>query len=131
MNKTETVIVRAGDEFKCRMESCQRREAEMQAEIDRLRNMLGECYVLSGADTDGDPPERHAETAVRAVGDLRRDYDENEDWQGRALAAEKDAARYRWLRDTGSHTAIMFILDQRRESNEWDAEIDEAMEAGE
>lgn len=63
-------------------------------EIARLRGLLGQCFVLAGADTDGDPPERHADDAVRAVGDLRLDYDENEDWQGRALAAEKDAARY-------------------------------------
>ena len=40
--------------------------------------MLGECYVLSGADTDGNPPESvHVwPGAVEAVRELREDYDE-------------------------------------------------------
>ncbi len=48
------------------------------AERDEARRMLGECYVLSGADTDGNAPDSphlwaHAAEEVRR---LREHYDE-------------------------------------------------------
>lgn len=51
---------------------------EAERERDEARRMLGECYVLSGADTDGNPPESvHVwPNAVQAVRELREDYDE-------------------------------------------------------
>lgn len=61
---------------------------DQEAEIARLRGLLGKCYAISGADTDGDPPKRHADHALRAVTDLRRDYDEVLDWQARCGSAE-------------------------------------------
>lgn len=44
----------------------------------------------------------------------------------RLRQAEKDAARYRWLRDTSSASDfdVMTVL----ESSEWDKAIDEAMQ---
>lgn len=39
----------------------------------------------------------------------------------------KDAARYRWLRDTAGDVVQAHILSQRREADEWDDEIDAAM----
>ena len=56
--------------------SRQAEAARLRERVAELESMLGECYVLSGADTDGDPPERRWEDAVRAVGKLRRDYDD-------------------------------------------------------
>lgn len=45
-------------------------------EVTLLRQMLGECYVLAGADTNGDDPARHYRSAVEAVRELREDYDQ-------------------------------------------------------
>lgn len=42
---------------------------------------------------------------------------------------ERDAARYRWLRDRGG-MPLQVTLAMRREPEEWDAEIDAAMRAG-
>jgi len=56
--------------------SRQAEAARLRERVAELESMLGECYVLSVADTDGDPPERRWEDAVRAVGKLRRDYDD-------------------------------------------------------
>ena len=55
-----------------------RARTERERERDEARRMLGECYVLSGADTDGNPPESvHVwPGAVEAVRELREDYDE-------------------------------------------------------
>ena len=39
----------------------------------------------------------------------------------------KDAERYRWLRDTAGDVVQVHILSQRREADEWDDEIDAAM----
>jgi len=61
---------------------------DQEVEIVRLRGLLGECYAISGADTDGEPPERYADIAVQAVKDLRQDYDDVLDWQDRAEKAE-------------------------------------------
>ena len=47
------------------------------AERDDARKMLGECFVLSGADTDGDGWEYNWPHAVEAVRELRKDYDES------------------------------------------------------
>jgi hypothetical protein len=80
--------------------------ATLIAERDDLLNQLGECFRMAGADPDGNENWRLARRALKAVTDLRRDYDENEDWKSRhdalaqrCAAAERDAARYRWLRD--------------------------------
>lgn len=48
----------------------------MRRERDEARRMLGECYVLSGADTDGNDWPHLWPHAVRAVAELRADYDE-------------------------------------------------------
>lgn len=48
----------------------------MRRERDEARRMLGECYVLSGADTDGDDWSHLWRHAVRAVAEMRADYDE-------------------------------------------------------
>ena len=50
--------------------------AEARRERDEARQMLGECYVLSGADTDGDGWEHTWRGAVREVRTLRDQYDE-------------------------------------------------------
>ena len=64
--------------------------AEREAEVYLLRSWLCDCFVNAGADTDGSTDVRAlSERAVQAVIDLRRDYDENEDWKGRACAAER------------------------------------------
>ena len=49
---------------------------EARRERDEARRMLGECYVLSGADTDGNDWPHLWPHAVRAVAELRADYDE-------------------------------------------------------
>ncbi len=48
----------------------------LRAEVERLKQMLGDCYVEAGADTDGNEPSRMYAQALSAVQDLRRDYDE-------------------------------------------------------
>lgn len=45
-------------------------------EINRLRNMLADCYRLAGEDTDGMEDWRLAEYATDAVHQQRLDYDE-------------------------------------------------------
>ena len=49
---------------------------EARRERDEARRMLGECYVLSGADTDGNGWTHLWPHAVRAVAELRADFDE-------------------------------------------------------
>lgn len=48
---------------------------EARAERDAARRLLGECYVLSGADPDGDGWEHHWPYAVQEVRELRDNYD--------------------------------------------------------
>jgi hypothetical protein len=68
------------------------RAERAERERDEARRMLGECYVLSGADTDGNPPESiHVwPHAVQAVRELREDYDDELYDQSHRLC---DAAR--------------------------------------
>jgi hypothetical protein len=68
--------------------------ATLIAERDDLLNQLGECFRMAGADPDGNENWRLARRALKAVTDLRRDYDENEDWKSRhdALAQRCAAA---------------------------------------
>lgn len=58
--------------------------------VTELTAQLVECFRLAGADPDGPYEAKHAERAVQAVADLRRDYDDDNVF--------KDAERYRWLR---------------------------------
>ena len=90
----------------------------LRAEVERLlaardeaRRMLAECYVLSGADTDGNTPESgwvHLwRAAVEEVRQLRAEYDDHSDIE----RAEREVERLRgevereraavvaWLRD--------------------------------
>jgi hypothetical protein len=49
-------------------------------------------------------------------------------WQARASLAERDAARYRWLRAEGMFPACAILNDYNAASSEWiDAKIDAAM----
>ena len=73
--------------------------ATLARQLAEAKAMLGQCYVMAGADTDGDAPERHAMDALRAVTDLRRDYDAageecygRNGWQTRAEQAESQLA---------------------------------------
>lgn len=63
--------------------------ARLTTERDTARQMLGECYVLSGADTDGDGWQHNWPHAVEAVRELRRDYD------GDRTRQDQDEARVR------------------------------------
>lgn len=49
----------------------------LRKERDEAREMLGECFVLSGADTDGDGWRHNWPYAVLEVKRLRQDYDES------------------------------------------------------
>jgi hypothetical protein len=51
-------------------------EAARDAEIAWLREQLGQCFRLSGADPDGNENSRLAPRAVDAVRQLRQDYDQ-------------------------------------------------------
>lgn len=87
------------------------RLAAVEAERDEARRMLGECYVLSGADTDGNEPgSGHLwPTAVDAVRELRKDYDE-------ACDAEYEAVRERNMyeaRAAESAGGLAAAIDER------------------
>ena len=64
-------------------------------ERDTARRMLAECYVLSGADTNGNTPESgwvHLwRAAVEEVRQLRADYDDHSDIE--RVERERDEAR--------------------------------------
>lgn len=49
---------------------------KVRRECDEARKMLHECFVLSGADTDGDGWEHTWPNAVAEVKELRKSYDE-------------------------------------------------------
>jgi hypothetical protein len=57
-------------------------------EIATLIKLLADCFRMSGADPDGDDDRRLADYALRAVTDLRRDYDDVLDWQTKCEKAE-------------------------------------------
>lgn len=66
--------------------------AEVERERDEARRMLGECVVLSGADTDGAGWEHNWSRAVDEVRQLRQDYDDDDDFEkARAALAEAEA----------------------------------------
>jgi hypothetical protein len=60
---------------------------DQDAEIARHVKVLADCFRMAGADPDGNEDWRIAPDALRAVTDLRRDYDEVLDWQDRAEKA--------------------------------------------
>lgn len=95
---------------------------QLLAARDEARRMLAECYVLSGADTDGNTPESgwvHLWSgAVEEVRQLRADYDDHSDIERaererdeaqaevERLAAEVAAERaavVAWLRENESY----------------------------
>jgi hypothetical protein len=125
---------------------------DQEAEIARHVKMLADCFRMSGADPDGNEDWRIAPDALRAVTDLRRDYDEVIDWKARAEAlvirlgevttelekARKDAGRYRFLRaayadDDQPYIARHGLTDWGKSYEEWlmeddaDTAIDAAM----
>lgn len=64
------------------------RLVELEAERVTHIKLLADCFRMSGADPDGNEDWRIAPEALRAVTDLRRDYDEVLDWQARCEKAE-------------------------------------------
>jgi len=115
----EATIAKLRDEWRAevddiRAELANQRDAA-EAEAERLRSLLGACYVAAGADTDGDPPERHADFAVGAVEDLRRDYDE---LLHEPTAADERARIVAWLRtydEASTHDEVARDLATRIE----------------
>lgn len=75
-----------------------------EAEVERHVKMLADCFRRAGADPDGNEDWRIAPEALRAVTDLRRDYDEVLDWQARSERAE---ATLREIRDSTHKSALM------------------------
>ena len=70
---------------------------DQEAEIARHVKVLADCFRMAGADPDGNEDWRIAPDALRAVTDLRRDYDEVLDWQDRAEKADallRETLRY-------------------------------------
>ncbi len=61
---------------------------DQEAELARHVKVLADCFRMAGADPDGNEDWRIAPDALRAVTDLRRDYDEVLDWQDRAEKAD-------------------------------------------
>ncbi len=64
---------------------------------------------------DGLAKEIYGYTTVEEMGELIT----------RLRQAEKDAARYRWLRDSNSDYSVSSVL--AKQESEWDSAIDEAM----
>jgi hypothetical protein len=66
------------------VEVCLRAQVvDLTRQRDEARRMLGECFVLSGADTDGDGWEHNWPHAVEEVRTLRRQLDEPDAVTGR------------------------------------------------
>ena len=78
---------------------------DQEAEIARHVKVLADCFRMAGADPDGNEDWRIAPDALRAVTDLRRDYDEVMDWQKRAEKAEA------LLRECLQHHGVMLLSD--------------------
>jgi hypothetical protein len=87
-----------------------------QGDAEKLSNLAAE---MQRQHDEGRAPWLHSDDI-----DLIRSLAQPAD-TGRASEVT-DAARYRFLRDSASMTTL-FILDQRRESDEWDTEVDEQM----
>lgn len=81
---------------------------------DVLRGMIAERERFMAGPCPPRPTSLGATQATAELAALRA-----------ALADAEDAARYRFLRD---HAGISFqmVMQERREADEWDAEIDEA-----
>ena len=82
--RTEAATMRTWAEEAALAENENARDLEVaRQERDDARRMLAECYVLSGADTDGNTPESgwvHLwRAAVEEVRQLRADYDDHSD----------------------------------------------------
>lgn len=110
------------------------RAKKAEAERDEARKMLGECYVLSGADTDGNKPgSGHLWSyAVQEVRQLREDYDEGLDESGelekKLREAESRAARYRRLLERGLNLPARTPQESKENYHYWVADVRRALE---
>jgi hypothetical protein len=118
----------------------EREAVRLTQERDEARRMLGECYVLSGADTDGNEPgSGHLwPYAVQEVRQLRQDYDEalDEDeiaatklsQNKRVLAkAVERAARYRALLEMGLNLPKRTPRESLEAYAEWEESVRKAL----
>lgn len=73
----------------------------------------------------------YAAPLIARVAELQRQNEAQKDewlsWEAKRAALEKDAARYRWLRDTGDATWRPFGLREGYSAQQADATIDAAI----
>ena len=130
--RTEAATMRTWAEEAALAENENARDLEVaRQERDDARRMLAECYVLSGADTDGNTPESgwvHLwRAAVEEVRQLRADYDDHSDIEraererdeARAEVAAERAAVVAWLNGCATEGFILLRINEACDAEKW------------